>query len=224
MVLSPQPATTQLLDEADHISPQLWVDYNPSWRLGDKVDLYGDLGVRSELESGGWWRFILRPSVRYQAGEHVRLSGGLGGFYTVNQVIANRLEVRPWQGVSASWPRGRVPFEHFLRLEERFDFNLRNGSSLNSVRARYRLRPSYDWHRAGPGRYWRLMASGEVFYHIVGEPAQFDEEVRLTVSLERGVRVRLRVRLDATWQKEGRAFREGTIDDLLLRVRVFTAW
>jgi len=221
---SPMAARGQLLDESDDISPQLWADYNPSWQVRPNLELYGDLGARSEIQSGGWWRFVVRPSVRFQASERVRVSGGLGIFFTLNDVIADRLEIRPWQGASLTWPRGRVPIEHFVRLEERFDFNLRNGNSLNSVRFRYRLRPSFDWGQVRPGRYWRLLASGEIFYHIVGEPAQFDEEVRLTVGIERGYREGLRLRLDATWQKEGRAFREGTIDDLILRVRVFTGW
>jgi len=219
---SPSPASAQLHAE-DEVSPQLWVDYNPAWRVAPRIDVFGDVGARTELGSQGWWRFVVRPSVRYQF-DRVQLSGGVGNFLTFNDVIADRWEIRPWQGGRFSWPLGAVPFEHLVRLEERFDFNLRNWNSSNSLRIRYRLRPSVDWGRESKDRYWRALGSVEVFYTLAGDPGQFQEEVRLTASIERGYRPELRVRLDAMWQKEGRPFSEGSIYDLILRFRVFNSW
>jgi hypothetical protein len=222
VVWSPGPAAAQLQAE-DEVSPQLWVDYNPSWQVGPRVDVFGDVSARTELGSQGWWRFVVRPSARYQF-DRVQLSGGIGNFFTLNDVIADRWEIRPWQGVRFSWPRGVVPFEHLVRLEERFDFNLRTWNSSSSLRVRYRLRPSIDWGTESETRYWRALASMEIFYTLAGDPGQFEEEVRLTASVERSYRPKLRVRLDATWQKEGRVLSEGSIDDLILRFRVFSSW
>ena len=219
---SPHTAIAQFQSE-DEVSPQLWVDYNPAWQVGPRIDVFGDVSARTELGSQGWWRFVVRPSVRYQF-DRVQLSGGVGNFLTFNDVIADRWEIRPWQGGRFSWPLGAVPFEHLVRLEERFDFNLRNWNSSNSLRIRYRLRPSVDWGRESKDRYWRALGSVEVFYTLAGDPGQFQEEVRLTASIERGYRPELRVRLDAMWQKEGRPFSEGSIYDLILRFRVFNSW
>ena len=219
---SPGPAAAQFQGD-DDISPQLWLDYNPSWQVGPRVNVYGDVAARTELGSQGWWRFVVRPSVRYEL-DAVQLAGGIGNFFTLNDVIADRWELRPWQGVRSSWPRGTISVEHFLRLEQRFDFNLRTWESLNSLRIRYRLRPSFDWAREGPGRFWRALVSAEVFYTLAGDPGQFQEEVRLTASLERGYRPELRIRVDATWQKEGRFLGEGSVYDLILRLRVFNNW
>ena len=151
-------------------------------------------------------------------------SFGILTLYEFNDISYDRFEIRPWQGVRLSWPRGAIPFEHVVRLEERFDLNLSTWSSSNSVRVRYRLRPSIDWGRESEARYWRVLGSMEFFYTLAGDPEQLQEEVRLTASVERGYRPELRVRLDATWQKEGWAFREVSIYDLILRFRVFSSW
>ncbi|MCZ6917287.1 MAG: DUF2490 domain-containing protein [Gemmatimonadetes bacterium] len=206
------------------VSPQLWVDYNPSWRVTPRFEIYGDVGARTELESGGWRRFVVRPSVRYQLHRDVRLMGGLGNFVTVNDVIANRWEVRPWQGVNVTWPRAPVHFEHFLRFEEQFDFNTRTWESQSSLRGRYRLRTVIQWSALRQDRYWRLLASVEGFLTLAGEQGQFREQFRFSVGVERSHRAGVRTRFDATWQREGRLFVEGSINDLFLRVRLFTSF
>ena len=219
MVLWAGPAAAQSDNE---VSPQLWMDYNPSWRASPRFEVYGDLGARTELQSGGWWRFVIRPSVRYRVHEYVRIAGGIGSFYTLNDIIADRWEIRPWQGVSATWPRTPLPIEHFLRFEEQFDFNTRTWQSLNSLRMRYRVRTYFDWSAHQPGKYWRLMGSIEGFLVLAGEQGQFREQFRLSVGLERSYRSGIRTRFDATWQREGTLFGEGSIEDLFLRVRLFT--
>ncbi len=208
----------------DEVRPQLWLDSNPAWRATPRLEVYGDLGARTELEADGWWRFIARPSVRYQLHRNVRLSGGVGSFFTWNDVIANRWEIRPWQGVSLTRPRNPLPLEHFLRFEEQFDFNTRTWESLNSLRMRYRLRTYLEWAAIRPDRYWRVMGSVEGFLTLAGEQGQFREQFRLSLGLERSYRPGIRTRFDVTWQKEGDLFGDGSIDDLFLRIRVFTGF
>ncbi len=221
-VLSVLPADSAVGQSQDDVSSQLWVDYNPSRPLSTKLEVYGDLGARTELSSGGWWRFVARPSVRYQLHRDVQLMGGLGSFYTWNDAIADRWQIRPWQGVRATWPRVPVRLEHFVRFEERFDFNTGTWESLNSLRGRYRLRTVLQWAALRPDRYWRLIGSVEGFLTLAGEQGQFREQFRLSVGLERSYRAGLRTRFEATWQKEGRLLGEGSISDLFLRVRLFT--
>lgn len=206
----------------DQLRKELWVDFNPSRSLGSKTEVYGDIGARTDLELGGHWRFVVRPSIRYRPSPSVSVAGGLGSFYTLNTVIADRWEIRPWQGVTLTWPRLRVSLEHFLRLEQIFDFNTRTWESLNSLRLRYRLRAFTDLGVTRPGRHWRLMGSVEGFVTILGDQGQSREQFRLTAGLERSYRPGLRTRFDATWQKEGSLFGDGSIDDLFLRVRLYT--
>ena len=221
LAVHPAGGHAQLLSNSE-LSRQIWLDYNPSWALSDRVQLYGDVGYRSELESRGWWRAVLRPSVRYQWNPRIRFSGGIGFFYTANEVIQDRVEIRPWQGVSLDWPTRRIRLQHFVRLEQQFETTQSSSRSRTALRLRYRLRPTLDWNREGASRYWRLLLSAEAFARLTGQRGQFDEEIRITLGLEKGFSNRLRIRLDTTWQKEGVVF-DAPVEDVFIRVRVFHA-
>ena len=54
-----QEAPEEPEEPESEVSPQIWVDYNPSLYLNPKLNFYGDAGFRTELESGGWWRLRL---------------------------------------------------------------------------------------------------------------------------------------------------------------------
>lgn len=223
-LLVPVPLQRAVAQPTDGLSTQLWLDYNPSWAIGAKTDFFGDLGARTALELSDFWRFVVRPSVRYHPSRSVTVAGGLGSFYTRNDVIADRWEIRPWQGVTVRWPRRRVSLEHYLRLEQLFDFNTRTGESRNSVRGRYRLLAFMDVGARRPGRFWRLMGSVEGFLTLGGDQGQSREQFRLTAGLERSYRQGLRTGFEATWQKEGSLFGEGSLDELFLRVRLYTSF
>jgi hypothetical protein len=59
----------------DDVTSQIWVDYNPSWQASPTLEVYGDIGVRTELASDRWWRFAVRPNTRYRW-HGVELMGG----------------------------------------------------------------------------------------------------------------------------------------------------
>jgi hypothetical protein len=117
----------------ENISKQIWIDVNPHYYLNPKSKIYGDMGVRREFENNGWWRLVLRPSYRTWLGGRFYFSAGLGNFFTFNEIIANRWELRPFQGVQFNWPQWKTPLSHYIRLEERFDFNLNTWNSQNSA-------------------------------------------------------------------------------------------
>ncbi len=211
--------------EEDDVVPELWLDYNPSYSLSPKVDLYGDVGARTEIESEGWWRFIVRPNVRYSVSDAVIVAGGIGSFYTLNQDIEDRWEIRPWQGVTAVWPRLPFQLQHVFRLEERFEFNTETWRSTNSLRARYRLRASKRW--GGPfraSRFWRILGSIEGFATLGGDEGQAREQVRVTGGFETGTQSPWRFRLELTWQKAGLLIGDGSFSSLFVRLRLFQNW
>jgi hypothetical protein len=113
----------------ENISKQIWIDVNPHYYLSPKSKIYGDIGTRRELENRGWWRLVVRPSYRTWLGGRFYVSAGLGNFFTFNEVIADRWELRPFQGVQFNWPQWKTPLNHYIRLEERFDFNLNTWNS-----------------------------------------------------------------------------------------------
>jgi hypothetical protein len=88
----------------DEVSKQIWLDYNPRWLWPSGLELFGDIGVRTELNEGGWGRIVVRPGLRGSIGRGFQLAGGVGGFYTGNEGFADRFEIRPFQGLSVTWP------------------------------------------------------------------------------------------------------------------------
>jgi hypothetical protein len=219
VLLAPGQAVGQVEDE---VVREIWLDYNPSYTLSPKADIYGDIAVRTQTDSGGWWRFIVRPNLRYSVSEIVLVAGGVGSFYTWNEEIADRWELRPWQGVTVVWPRLPFELQHVLRLEERFEFDTETWSSQSSLRLRYRLRASKRW--AKPETYWRLLGSLELFGTLAGTEGQSAEQLRLTTGLERGSPSPVRVRLELTWQKAGRFIGDGSFNELFFRLRIFHRW
>ena len=204
----------------DEVRRQIWLDYNPRviWLSG--FEAYGDIGVRTELNSRGWTRLVVRPGVRGPVGRF-RLAGGLGTFYTANDSAANQLEFRPFQGINWTWPSGRIPLDHYVRLEERFDFETADWNLDFSSRVRYRLQTEFRWSAVQSGAHWRLVGHAEGFLTFIGEA---DEKFRFGVGIERAFVSNARVRLDLTWQIVGAPFSGAPTDEFYVRVRFFQRW
>ena len=168
-LVGPHPAAAQ-----DEVSSQIWLDYNPRLIWPSAFEVYGDVGVRTELENNGWGRLVVRPAVRGPVGMF-RLSGGLGTFFTINDTASNRLEFRPFQGINWTWPSGRVPLDHYMRLEERFEFETEDWTLDASLRVRYRLQTEYRFAGVQEGASWRLIGQVEWFFTLTGDAGQFDE-------------------------------------------------
>ncbi len=220
-VMLAKPAASQT--DSD-VTQQIWLDFDPSRWLTPRVELFGDVGVRWGIDDRSWWRLVVRPSVGVPV-SRFRVTGGVGNFFNFNDIIEDRWEVRPFQGVSTVWPHMRVDFDHYLRLEERFDFNTETWNSLNSLRLRYRLRVRYQWSAAQLERHWAATASGEVFVTLAGEEGQQQEEIRVTAGIERSFSRSRRLRMEITWQQESLYFRPGErINEFYLRIRLYRRW
>ena len=215
--------SSSVLHAQEEVSPQIWLDYNPRWTWPSGFEVYGDVGVRTELLQNGWGRIVVRPGVRGPVGAF-RISGGVGSFYTSNADAADRWEIRPFQGISATWPSSRIRLDHYLRVEERFEFETTDWTLDASLRIRYRLQIQFLWGGIRGAAYWRFIGHAEGFATVTGEAGQFDEKVRIGAGIERGFGPKLRLRVDATWQKTGLIVTGAPTDDIYLRVRVFHVW
>ena len=208
----------------DDVSQQVWLDYNPVWALPSSLELYGDIGLRTELKEQGWGKFVVRPSVRGPVGKF-QWSGGIGGFFTGNVSAPDGVEIRPFQGITATWPRRPIfHIEHYVRLEERFEWETDTWSGEHSLRFRYRFGTRYSFSGPLENAQWQVLFHTEVFFTLAGNAGQFDEKVRIGASLELAMSAAWRTRLDLTWQKVGTLFSGAPTDDLYIRVRVFQSW
>jgi hypothetical protein len=207
----------------DDVSEQIWLDYNPSssWPWGQ---VYGDLGLRTEIGDQGWVRLVARPSVRGAVGHGLGLAGGLGFFYTENKDFPDNLEIRPFQGIYSTWPHKPIRLDHYARLEEQFVFETDDWTLDTSLRFRYRLQTQYMWRGFRPGVHWRALFHVEAFVTLTGSGGQFEEKLRLGFGAERGFGPAARIRVDLTWQKTGVQIFGVPADDVYIRIRFFNSW
>ena len=208
------------LQAQDDISGQIWLDYNPRIDLEGNLSLYGDIGVRTELEPSGWGRFILRPGLR-GLWDRFNWIAGAGLFATFNETESNELELRPFQGLSTWWPSTGLPLNHYVRLEQRLQWKTQTGDLTAQLRFRYRLQIQVLWSGIKGQAHWRILLHGEAFFTLSGEAGQFDEDWRIGIGVERGISPQWRVRVDLTFQKEGLPLSGEPTNDLYLRLRVF---
>jgi hypothetical protein len=200
---------------------QLWLDYNPSWMISPKTTLGGDVGLRTQLDNQDGIRLVLRPGINLPV-KTFTLRAGIGNFFTFSDDIQNRWELRPYQGVFWVWPRSKVNFDHYVRLEERFDFNTVDWSSENSLRGRYRLRLRFLFAQSKPGRFWRAQGAGEIFVKLAGEEGLQRDQYRITLALERSFSRSMRWRLEGIWRQADVSFiPDGDDSDFYLRIRFY---
>jgi len=113
------------------------------------------------------------------------LHGGVEFYYTANRYISDRLEIRPFQAYSLTWPnRERFDIKHYLKLEQRFEFNTSDWVSTFGLRLRYTasvtLKLQGDLWQYGKGFYIPL--NGEFFWNIK-ETIQFNNVIRFTAGI-----------------------------------------
>lgn len=214
-------APTVLAQSTEDVTKQFWCDVNPSYYLNPHRKIYGDIGVRWEAENDGWWRLVVRPSFKTRIHGRFKFTAGVGNFITFNEIIENRYELRPFQGLEFDWPRWKIPLYHYFRLEERFDFNTGSWNSKNSLRLRYKISASYKWAGIQPQRFWRATAGAEMFATLAGTQGQFQEKMRVTLGIDRSLRRDLHYRFEVTWQKQSVFFlSDASVSDIYLRFRL----
>jgi hypothetical protein len=202
------------------VSEQFWLDYNPRWTDESGREIFGDVGLRTLLGSDDWLRLVVRPGVRAPVGPF-RLSGGLGTVYRINREGADKLELRPFQGIAATWPKGhRLRLQHYLRLEERFVWETSDWKDDISLRARYRLQTDYSFSGFRSGSDWRVLFHIEGFYTLAGKEGETDEKLRVGFGVGRNLGSKLRLRADFSWEKLGLDPRAPS-DAIIIRLRVF---
>ena len=213
------------------VTEQIWLEYNISNTVSEKVNRHMDLGART-IFPNEWYRFVIRPSFSYKLPKRIlpnlhhnsKLHGGVGFFYTFNSNESDRLEIRPFQGIKLTWPnRPKINIRHYVRLEERFDIETASWSNTFGLRFRYQaemvLFLKGKWLSFNDGIY--LPFGLELFWNLIGVQ-QFNDAVRITPGIG--------YEFSDTWKGElgiGYFYTRNTVEDvfatndLVLRIRLF---
>lgn len=119
---------------------QLWLDFNPSFQINNKLEYFGNLGYRTYIETANWNQIYAKPSVRWHLKNNIQIEGGLGFFYVFGQSSFNRFEITPWQGIRFKWPiYSIIEFKHIAKIEERISFLTDSWESSFDIRFRYKF-------------------------------------------------------------------------------------
>jgi hypothetical protein len=224
-VVSALMAVLPPLAAADASSVLLWGDLTTIYRIDERWRYDGDLGVRGDLSARKWTSAYIRPSVRNQVTPWFRVHAGLGFAYAWIPDVDDLLEIRPWLGFNAAWPRveGFV-FSHYVRIEQRNIRAASTGEWLSDLRGRYRLQttsPDYRFlHRTF------FLASLEFFLDIEGAFADLITK-QSRVVLGAGDRVSDRWRLEVHYiRQNSQVARTATFDvrEHIIRLRLFTSF
>ena len=213
------------------VTEQIWLDYNISKPLSEKVNVYGDIGART-IFPNEWYRYVVRPSISYKLPKRFlpnlyhnsKLTGGIGFFFTHNLSESNRFEIRPFQGLELMWPnRPKINIRHYVRLEERFDIATANWDNTFGLRFRYQaemvLFLKGEWFNFMDGVY--LPVGLELFWNLIGVK-QFNDAVRITPGIG--------YEFNPEWRGElgiGYFYTRNTVEDvfgtndIVFRIRVY---
>lgn len=171
------------------VNQQFWFDFNTSYKVSDRVGLYGALGFRT-ISPHQWDRYWLRSAAKVKGKKLMlkklyykeELHGGLDLFYTNNIGSVNRLEITLFQAYALSWPdRERLEIKHFLKLEERFELETDNWVNTFGLRLSYEAAVIFklqgDVWEYGKGFY--IPVSAKFYWNLIGTK-QFNDKVRIT--------------------------------------------
>jgi len=218
LLISPFGAVAQ--EGETGVQEHLWLDYNPRWTGESGREIFGEIGLQTSLDSNDWLRFLVRPAVQGPVGPF-RLTGGLGTLYRRDREGADELELQPFQGIAATWPKGkRLRLQHYLRLEERFIWETADWTDDISLRARYQLQTDYSFAGFASGSDLRVLFHIEGFYTLAGKGGTADEKLRIGFGVGRNLGSKLRLRADFTWEKLGFDLKVPS-DRIYIRLRIF---
>jgi hypothetical protein len=221
----------QEIVEETNINQQFWADYHVSNRLSEQWELYGNIGFRT-ISPYEWNRFVVSPAIGFRVPKMVfkqlkyreELHAGIGLFYTRNFNVSNRLELRLFQGYKLDWPdRPRLRIRHYLRLEERFEFNTETWKSTFGLRFRYlaelTIRLQGDLLKYNKGVY--LPINLELFWNLIGT-RQFNDQARLNFGVGKVFSEKWRGEFDLGYHYSRNTTQDDfTNNNLIYRLRVF---
>lgn len=193
---------------------QIWLDAAPTYDISDRITYIGDLGIRILVTDLQWTRIYHRPSIKYLLNDTWALRGGLGWIYEDAKDADRRFELRPWQGIQATWPRFEgLKFIHLLRSEQRINHLFEE--DLTEFEFRMRMRVGFRWRSMQFQNGYSLIIPASVEWFVpVTEAVKelFSNRTRVEAGFAIQDDQFLEIRFTVNWQNS----KVGFEDDLLV--------
>jgi len=174
---------------------QVWVDYDPTWRLRERWTLDVDIASRYAFSDPPIWQIRLQPTLEYSLRKWIDLTGGVWFIYSAQFDTFDRLEIRPIVGVRVKRDVGRgIRLSNLFRAEYRIQRNLGMGETVTAGRLRNRIQAMIPInHRSlSEDDTWYAFADAEWFW-------QRDQQVDDGFNSRRRYRAGIAWRKNSTW-------------------------
>lgn len=211
------------------ITQQIWLDFNSEYTINSKFTLLLRADARTVFPQS-WYRFITGAGVSYKHRPYSdqkieeEFHAGIGFFYSLNLDFPDRLEIRPYQGYRLRWPNfSRLAMQHYLRLEERFEFTEGRRSEEFGLRLRYLAQATIQCRHCDNSfmKPFYLPLSAEFFFNLNGVN-QFNDVIRIGPGLGYRFSSGLRQEFNFTFNRtKGSVDERFSTSDFIFRFRVF---
>jgi len=181
---------------------QIWFDVMLQQTFNNHFRFLFHTNYKHLMDDNKWNQFMVRPTLIYTMNDYVYFQGGVQLLYT-DLGDLNKLEVRPWQGINIFFPTlGRLHFNNFFRLEERFFYQNIGERQTTSLRGRYAILTNVPLnHPSMSPRTVYLLPNFELLGSLWGKDVErFIASTRY--SLGAGYQVDDRVRLETIYLLE----------------------
>lgn len=176
-------------ESENSITSQYWVDYSPSMKVSEKFDFEGTIGYRTNSPQQ-WNRYFVKGKFKYKKKKNIKkklfyseqFSAGLGIYYTNNFSVSDRIEIRPIQSYSLTWPdTKKLKLKHNFDLEERFDLNTTTWKNNFGLRLSYEatLTFYFQGNTTGFRKGFYLPVSLYLYWNLI-DVQQFNDRVKVT--------------------------------------------
>jgi hypothetical protein len=151
--------------DENNVTQQLWLDFNPTWRLARQWDLNAKIGSKS-IYPQAWYKVYSSAEVAYSVPKLVlkklkydeKVYAGVEFYYIYNTDSENVVEISPYQGYTLKWPnRKYIVIKHKAELGERFQWGVDGDDYSFGLKLSYQGSLTWKFH----GDVWRY---GKGFY------------------------------------------------------------
>jgi hypothetical protein len=210
---------------------QIWLDFNPSYKLNDKFQFKGTVGFKTVYPKA-WNKVHIKPELVYKMRRlfmnklkyNEKLIGGVEFHYINNFTKVNFFEVTPYQAYQLTWPnRPRIDIKHNVKLKERIQWEASDWKSSFGLQLIYEASVVFkfqgDLWQYGKGFYVPVSFK---FYWNLKESSLFNDVMRITPGIGYSLSHKWKVALLSGYNRtRGSQSDEFRTNNIIYRCRVY---